>query len=148
MTSCRNIAPILTLLICRDGAQASLDASWVSEYCITSLSAQSWQYRDRRKQEVVTILYSYRMTSRVLHSAHYHRHHCTHQAFEEFGALYMQNLDDKHPTRPGFEPSSLPLSFVPQLDGQIHPKERVTVLVTTNQCCFNVESASKTVDQH
>ena len=33
---------------------------WVSEYCFTSLSAQSWQYRDRRP-------FSYRMTSRDLH---------------------------------------------------------------------------------
>ena len=27
------------------------------------------------------------------------------QAFEQFGALYMNNLADKHPTRPAFEPS-------------------------------------------
>ena len=29
------------------------------EYCITSLSAQSWQYRDRRKPEAGTMPYSY-----------------------------------------------------------------------------------------
>ena len=29
------------------------------EYCFTSLSAQSWQYRDRRKPEAGTIPYSY-----------------------------------------------------------------------------------------
>ena len=27
-------------------------------------------------------------------------------AFEQFGALYMQNHDDKYPARPGFEPGS------------------------------------------
>ena len=31
----------------------------VSEYCFTSLSAQSWQYRDRRVPEARTIPYSY-----------------------------------------------------------------------------------------
>ena len=41
-----------------------------------------------------------------LYIAHYHRQHCTLQAFEQFGALYMYNLDDKHPTRPEFEPST------------------------------------------
>ena len=28
------------------------------------------------------------------------------QAFEQFGALYMHSLDNKHPTRPGYEPST------------------------------------------
>ena len=67
-----------------------------SEYCFTSLSAQSWQYRDRRKPEVGTLLYSYRMTSRVLYSAQYHRQHCALKNFEEFVALYMHNFDDTH----------------------------------------------------
>ena len=31
----------------------------VYEYCFTSLSAQSWQYRDRRKPEAGTMLYAY-----------------------------------------------------------------------------------------
>ena len=48
--------------------------------------------------------YSYRITSRVLYSAQCHRHHCTLQAFEQFGALYMHSPSDKHPTQPGFEP--------------------------------------------
>ena len=43
-------------------------------------------------------------TSRVLYSAQYYRQHCTLQAFEQFGALYMHSHDDKHPARPGFEP--------------------------------------------
>ena len=56
------------------------------------LSAQSWQYGDRMKPEAGTMSYSY--------SAHYHRHHCTLlQVFEQFGALYVHNLDDKYGTR-------------------------------------------------
>ena len=34
---------------------------WASECCWTSLLEQSWQYRDRRKPEVRTMSYSYRM---------------------------------------------------------------------------------------
>ena len=36
-----------------------------SDYCFTSLSAQSWQYRDRKKPESGTMHYSSQMTSRV-----------------------------------------------------------------------------------
>ena len=50
---------------------------WVSEYCFTSFSAQSWQYRDRKKPKVRNMPYSYRMTSRVPYSTQYHRQHCT-----------------------------------------------------------------------
>ena len=32
---------------------------WICEYCFTSLSAQSWQYRNRWKLEAVTMPYSY-----------------------------------------------------------------------------------------
>ena len=68
------------------------------EYFFMSLSAQSWQYRDRRKPEAVTMPYSNRMTSRVLYSAKYHR-----QLFKQFQALYMHSSDDKHLTLPRFE---------------------------------------------
>ena len=74
------------------------------EYCFTSLSAQSWQYRDKRKPYYALLLF--RMTSRVLYSAQYHRQNCTLQTFEQFGALYMHNHDDKDPARPGFEPGT------------------------------------------
>ena len=50
--------------------------------------------------------YSYQITSRVLYSAQCNIHHCTLHALEQFGTLYRHNLDDKPPTRPGFEPSS------------------------------------------
>ena len=64
------------------------------------------QYRDRRKPEVGTKTYSYRMIPRVFYSIQYHRQHYTLQAFAHFAALYIHNLDDKHPSRPGFEPSN------------------------------------------
>ena len=64
---------------------------------------------DRKKPKVGIILYSYRMTARALHSAQYtvyHRQHYTLQPFEQFRALYIHKLDDKHPTRPVFKPST------------------------------------------
>ena len=48
----------------------------------------------------------FRVTSRVLYSAQYHRQRCTLHTFEQFGTLYMHNHDDKYPTRPGFEPGT------------------------------------------
>ena len=54
-------------------------------------------------------LHLFRMTSMVLYSAQYHRQHCKLHAFEQFGALYMHNHDDKYPSRPGFEPGTLRL---------------------------------------
>ena len=50
---------------CKQQQQQHLFTSKVSsycsiyEYCFTSLSVQSWQYRDRRKPEAGTIRYSY-----------------------------------------------------------------------------------------
>ena len=46
------------------------------------------------------------MTSRVLYSAQYHRQHCTLQAFQQFGALCMYNLDDKYLAQLGLEPNT------------------------------------------
>ena len=45
----------------------------------------------------------FRMNSKVLYSAQYHRQHCTLHAFEQFGALCVHNHDDKYP---GFEPGN------------------------------------------
>ena len=39
-----------------------------------------------------------------VYRAQYHGQHHTLQAFEQFGALYMHNHDDKYPARLGFEP--------------------------------------------
>ena len=57
--------------------------------------------KEARSQDYALLLF--RMTSRVLYSAQYHRQHFTLQAFEQFGALYMHNHDDKYPARPGYE---------------------------------------------
>ena len=38
---------------------AGHNVTWVSEYCFTLLSAESWQYCDRRKPESGTMPYSY-----------------------------------------------------------------------------------------
>ena len=74
------------------------------EFCFTSLfctiMAISRQKEARSRDYVLLI---FQMTSRVLYSAQYHRQHCTLHAFEQFGALYMHNHDDKYPSRPGFE---------------------------------------------
>ena len=62
--------------------------------------------RQKEARSRVYALLLFRMTSRVLYSAQYHRQHCTLHAFEQFGALYMHNHDDKYPSRPGFEPDT------------------------------------------
>ena len=75
----------------------------MSEYGITLLSVQSWEYRDRRKPEIGQYRIILLNDSNSSIYAKYHRQHCTLQAFEQFGALYMHNLDDKYQTRLGFE---------------------------------------------
>ena len=67
--------------------------STVSEYCFTSLSAQSWQYRDRRKPEAGTMPYSYFEWLQGL-DFDFIKHSTidsTVHAFEQFGALYTHN---------------------------------------------------------
>ena len=68
----------------------TVTAFWlrVSDYCFTSFSAQSWQYRDRRKPKAGTIM---------LYSNFEWLQHCALHTFEQFGALYMHNHDDKYP---------------------------------------------------
>ena len=46
------------------------------------------------------------ISNSVPYSAQYHRQHCTLPAFEQFGALYMHNHDDKYSSRPVFEPGN------------------------------------------
>ena len=53
------------------------------------------QYRDEAWSRDRDLLI-FRMTSRVLYSAQYHRRYCTLHAFGQFGALYMHNHDDKY----------------------------------------------------
>ena len=78
------------------------------------------------------------VTSRVLHSAQYHRQHCTLQAFEEFGVLYMHNHDDKYPARPGFEPGTSRLRAPVDTNEQSGPASRsestgIHVFVSSSQ---------------
>ena len=67
------------------------------------------------------------MTSSVLYSAQYHRQHYTLQAFEQIGALYMQNHDDKYPTRP----RSIQISRRPahNIGIQMNPKELTKIFM-------------------
>ena len=60
--------------------------------------------KEARSKDYALLLF--RMTARVLYSAQYHRQHCTLRSFEQFGALYMHDHDDKYPSRPGFEPGT------------------------------------------
>ena len=59
-----------------------------------------------KKLEGEIMPYSFRIISRVLYSAQYHRQHCTRQDFPQFETLSIQNPDDKYPTRPGFDSST------------------------------------------
>ena len=64
----------------------------------------------------------FRMTSRVFYSAQYHMQHCTLHAFEQFGALYMHNHDDKYPSRPGSEPGTPRLQAPVDTNGSSGPE--------------------------
>ena len=67
----------------------------------------------------------FRITLRVLYSAQYYTQHCTLQAFEQFGTLYMHNHDDKYPADrdlnlvpPGYKPQSIGMSHRAGLSSQ------------------------------
>ena len=70
-------------------------------FCI--IMAISRQKEERSRNYALLL---FRMTSRVLYSAQYHRQHCTLHAFKQFGALYMHNHADKYPSRLGLEPGT------------------------------------------
>ena len=59
---------------------------------------------EARSQDYALLLF--RMNLRVIYSAQYHSQHCTLYTFEQFGALYMHNHNDKYPARPGLEPGT------------------------------------------
>ena len=59
----------------------------------------------------------FRMTTRVLYSAQYHRQHCTFHAFEQFETLYTHSpMTNIRPDRdlnlqpPGYKPQSIRMS--------------------------------------
>ena len=75
-------------------------AFYVAFCTILAISRQ----KEARSRDYALLLF--RMTSRVIYSARYHRQQCTLHVFEQFGALYMYNHDDKYPSRPEFEPGT------------------------------------------
>ena len=77
---------------------------WILLYVAFCTIMAISRQKEARSRDYALLLF--RMTSRVLYSAQYHRQHYTLQAFEQFGALFMHNHDDKYPTRPGFEPGT------------------------------------------
>ena len=87
--------------------------------------------KEARSRDYALLLF--RVNSRVLHSALYHREHCTLHAFEQFGALYMYNHDDKYPARPGFKPD--------------RPTSRLQAPVDTNEPSGPVISGSNQVNR-
>ena len=98
----------------------------------------SWQYRDRTKPEERSRYYQISVLSNdfIVHN----RQHYILQAFEQFGALYMHNLDDKHPTRPGFE-SSMPTSQLRATTWTKEPSEAAMCLrwvaIMNTLVCYN-----------
>ena len=60
--------------------------------------------REARSRDYVLLLSN--DTSGVLYSAQYNEQHYPYHDYEQFGALYMHNSNEKHPTRPGLKPST------------------------------------------
>ena len=87
--------------------------SWgVNKYCFTSLSAQSWQYRDRREPEAGNMPYSYIEWLQgffIVHSTIGSIVHST-ISLEHCICTTTNNHDDKYPVRPGFEPGTFRLN--------------------------------------
>ena len=77
-------------------------SEWVLLYVAFSIMAISRQIEARSRDNALLLSNNFR----ALYSALCHRQHSTLQGFEQFGALYMHNLDDKYPTRPGFATST------------------------------------------
>ena len=77
---------------------------WILFYVTFCTIMAISRQKEARSRDYALLLF--RMTSRVLYGAQYHRQHCKLHAFEQFGALYMHNHDDKYPSRPGFVPGT------------------------------------------
>ena len=110
-----------------DDTNYPIGAKWVN--CFTSLFAQSWQHRERRKLEAGAMAHSYLMTSRVRYSVQ-----CTTSIIN---------------VRPGRDSKPVPLSFE-------HNRTEWEIWVdlygwiiqydeTLNRCWFNVGPAWQTV---
>ena len=79
-------------------------SEWILLYVAFCTIMAISRQKEARSRAYALLLF--RMISRVLYNAAYHRQHCTPHAFEQFGAVYMRNHDDKYPPRSGFEPGS------------------------------------------
>ena len=74
------------------------------EYCFTSLSAQSWQFRDRMKPVAGNMPYSYFEWHQEFFTVHSTIIRTVHSM--PLNSLQHCNHDDKYPARPGFEPGT------------------------------------------
>ena len=83
---------------------------WILLYvAFCAIMAISLQ-KEARSQYYDLLLF--RMTSRVLYySVQYNRQHCTLHSFEQFGALYMHNHDDKYPPGPDRDSNLVPPGY-------------------------------------
>ena len=88
---------------------------WILLYAAFCTIMALLRQKEARKRDYALLLFW--MTSRVLHSAQYHRQHYTLHAFEQFGALHMHSHDDKYSSRPGYEPGT------PRLQAQVDTNE-------------------------
>ena len=84
---------------------------WILLYVAFSTIMAISRQKEARSQDYALLLF--RMISRVLHSAQYHRQHCTLQAFEQFGALYICTATIKN-IRPDRDSNLVPPDYKPQ----------------------------------
>ena len=80
--------------------------------------------------------YSYQMTSRVLCNAQYHKQHYTLHAFEQFGALHINNIDNKHPIWSGFESSTSAFRATAVPNESSEPA--TNIIVEMRKSCYRV----------
>ena len=83
---------------------SSMSVMWILLYVAFCTIIEISRQKEARNREYALLLSN--DFKELIYSVQYHRHHCTLQAFEQFRALYLNNPDDKYPTRPGFEPST------------------------------------------
>ena len=98
--------------------------------------------KEARSRDYAPLLFW--MTSRVLYSAKYHRQHCTHHSFGQFGALYTQpRMTNIHPdwysnlVPPGYKPQSIRMSH------RGWPPVVVPVVCHSWLCIYSAPNCSK-----
>ena len=97
--------------------------------------------KEARSRDYALLSLLFRMISRVLYRAQYHRQHCTLHAFEQFVALYMHYHHVKYPNRPGFEPGTYRLQATVDTNEpaepafKAYPTEEKTTEIRKLLCC-------------